>query len=763
MHKASDARSRLAEAMALQRQNNLDKARTIYQDILRDEPEYADALHWFGVLHYQQGQSTEAVKLIQRAIVLRPGEISYHIHLGNIFAGTNDLSGSEAAYHRALLIAPNNAEAHCNLGITLMRLDQWEKAETHLRSAIKSQPTMTPAIHQLAQLLQQRGQQQEAIQLLQESLYLDPRNAQTHVLLARIYASLGDAESSLRGFDQALKLNPNYAEAYLGAAEVLYQQEQYNFALQAASQALKSQQHLMTAQHLMVSILSQIPPGNHSPDLTQYLIMCFRAPSIDHQALAKVTANQLLHKYNLRNESSSAGFNLPMFISQIAHDELWLRFLANTINTDPTIETWLLAIRRVLLLERHTLPDAPKYYLPLMAALGLQAFANEYIFHITEAEKMLIDSMQEKIHPASTQDVLSNLPDLLSIAMYCPLWALLENVPLNIDNLVDQHPLVPELFQYTVLDIREEQLLRTSIESVAPEQDAISKAVRTQYEENPYPRWKTPPAPHPNSLRRIIESLPGFNAQIFPESAAELLIAGCGTGYEPIDISLMDNSLAITAVDLSTSSLAYALRMAKKLNVNRVQFLQGDILELHKLGKQFDILVSTGVLHHMADPQQGWQRLCEITKPGGVQRISLYSERARRHIVAARDAIAALRLASTPMDIRIFRKQILAATPDSAFADLQHSDDLYSMSGCRDLLFHTQEHRFDLRQIEKLLQQLGLTFIAMELQDASAQQRFQQLFPEKGAELDPGCWDIFEEKFPDTFAGMYQFWCQKIA
>ena len=61
------------------------------------------------------------------------------------------------------------------------------------------------------------------------------------------------------------------------------------------------------------------------------------------------------------------------------------------------------------------------------------------------------------------------------------------------------------------------------------------------------------------------------------------------------------------------------------------------IRRLEKEGdERFDLVESSGVLHHMEDPQEGWRILTGLVKPGGLMKIALYSEIARQDVVAAR-------------------------------------------------------------------------------------------------------------------------------
>ena len=71
-----------------------------------------------------------------------------------------------------------------------------------------------------------------------------------------------------------------------------------------------------------------------------------------------------------------------------------------------------------------------------------------------------------------------------------------------------------------------------------------------------------------------------------------------------------------------------------------------------------------------------------------------------------------------------------------------------------------QEHRFTLPKISCCLDELGLRFCGFEDPDIVA--KFKKSSGEKLDTFDLSLWHQFEEENPRTFAGMYQFWCQKL-
>jgi SAM-dependent methyltransferase len=171
------------------------------------------------------------------------------------------------------------------------------------------------------------------------------------------------------------------------------------------------------------------------------------------------------------------------------------------------------------------------------------------------------------------------------------------------------------------------------------------------------------------------------------------------------------------------------------------------------------VIESNGVLHHMAEPMRGWRILVSLLRPGGILHIGLYSALARQDIVAARTFIAEGGYRATFDDIRRCRETMMAASDGTPLKNLTKIGDFFSLSECRDLLFHVQEHQLFLPEIKRFLQEEGLLFLGFDIDDTVIA-KYRARFP--SAEVtDLDHWHIFETENPNTFSSMYQFFVQK--
>jgi ubiquinone/menaquinone biosynthesis C-methylase UbiE len=425
----------------------------------------------------------------------------------------------------------------------------------------------------------------------------------------------------------------------------------------------------------------------------------------------------------------------------------FLMGLRDIVVHTPLFEEFLTHIRKHLLQDhglwkKFTREEA----VTLASALAQYIFNTDYILDCSKEE---LDKVQSILLPDDAAAVAL-------FACYTPLSAL----P-NKEQLSEAFSSSPEMSSLIKTQITDVEALRTTAQSVIAITpiDELSSKVQEQYEEFPYPRWKSFSREYlqrgwERSARNVQVEGPLRGKKI------KILIAGCGTGQQALTYAAIFPDADILAVDLSRTSLAYAINKAEEFNIKNITFRQADILRLGELDCKFNYVISVGVIHHMKDPVAAAKILSGLLKRDGLMRLGLYSRMGRAAVVEAQRVIKKNACSSDTASMKNFRRKSPTLLEQSTLDDVIRFGDYYNLNTYRDLLFHVQEHTYDISGIEEMLAAAELEFISFFL-PSSVLNEYAKQYPDDPQQTSLANWHQFEEKRPATFRGMYIFWCRK--
>lgn len=490
-----------------------------------------------------------------------------------------------------------------------------------------------------------------------------------------------------------------------------------------------------------------------APAVEEALVRLLQADDVDTQALSGVLVSLIKAHPGFAQlaqadwADSGLHESLLIQVTDLFGWPLLRHALGYSILCDREVERVLTACRRLLLLHGPSAAEDVERFAPLV----LQADLSEYFWEESAAESAALAE-------PSARDGVTLLACAYRPAEENALKALFRD-------RAGLGPFGRLLYRRLVSEPAEERRRLAEISVVELSDDRVSQAVQAQYESNPYPRWTGVQRRAPRPLADVVRAFcPDLPDSALPQSAKpQILVAGCGTGAHAIKVASRYAGSRVTAIDLSRRALAYAEMKAAALKLGSIRFLQADILALEGWDRRFDLIECSGVLHHLADPLQGWRILTTLLSERGIMRIGLYSALGRRHILAMQ--ALARREETTPdlASIRHLRRTIeeKAAAGDESAAAVLSEVDFYSASGLRDLLLHVQEQQFSVEKLQVALDSLGLEFLAFEHPFADVPQAFEQRYGSAASKRDLAAWGALEAERPDSFRGMYQFWCRR--
>ena len=591
-------------------------------------------------------------------------------------------------------------------------------------------------------------------------------NAHAYHNLGTLRFIQGKLEEAVDLFHSAVKTEPEYHASYANLMRITHQNGDTGKALEYAVMAINADKENTAYKNEFFILLKNLNFTTFSPDIKKALTFCMEAKegNLDYDQITNAWVSlqkadpELAHIINLTTCKTFEDFE-KQFSKLHDYKGLLSRYLhlglQNTVVMDTSYENFLTHLRHLILKDLTTdnvIFD--KRHINLLAALAVYCFYTEYVFTITDKEKSLLTSLEDKL--SSQKDLEKSWLQFILLACYKP---------------VHQHPLAKQcqsvmqvektdkilgnFIKIVVEEPQTELKIKNDIKNITDIETQTSIAVQQQYEENPYPRWRY--LPHTDNTIRDIT-----NRHLGTEKL-NILVAGTGTGKEAALFSRLFPDARITAIDLSRTSLAYGIRQSEKYGLNNIDFAQANILALESaLEKEsFDIITSSGVIHHLKDPEEGLKVLLKLLKKDGLLQLGLYSEIARKAIVKAREEIARLNIKDSPEDIRNFRKNIANYLSKSQIQDITKFRDYFTLSMCRDLLFHVMEHRYTIDQLDDMFNRHNMEFLGFRENSKEILPQYRNMFPDDPDMLDLKNWETFEQKNPDAFRAMYQFWSKK--
>lgn len=501
-------------------------------------------------------------------------------------------------------------------------------------------------------------------------------------------------------------------------------------AMQLCGDALKMQPSNDALKQRYAYFIESLEVKNFDPEIKKSITLCLKYDALDHQKLAIMWASLLntAPLYAFLFDDTLEGQKYWRAIDTLLNDDFFIDGLRKLNPSNAAIEKALIRLRRTLLMASTDEGRLRTKHLPLLAALATHCFYNEYVWPETPDEKTIVDALTPS--------------DPITIALagtYRPLMEY-QDAPTWLD-VYNKGPLADTL-RAQVQNPLLERAIKTEIQSFSPIEQGTSQDVQAMYEENPYPRW------------RRVEAAP----HLYTDVALDWLTAGCGTGRPLTLVASTFPNARLTAIDLSRASMAYAIRKTREAGATHIDFRHGDILNVGALGKDFDFIESSGVLHHMKDPIEGWKRLLDCLRPGGRMQIGLYSAAARDVILKVRTYIKEKAYPPTQDGIRTLRQDMMALPDDHPLKPITKRRDFFTTSECRDLVFHIQEENYTIPEIAAILDRLGLAFLGFKLPPAT-QALYQQRFPTDPLMRNLDNWHRLEQENPLFFIGMYNFFC----
>jgi SAM-dependent methyltransferase len=241
---------------------------------------------------------------------------------------------------------------------------------------------------------------------------------------------------------------------------------------------------------------------------------------------------------------------------------------------------------------------------------------------------------------------------------------------------------------------------------------AAAARVEAFYEAHPYPpavddlegyarKWDQP--------RKRADSHLFWPSQPYRDDRS-ILVAGCGT-TQAAKLALRWPRAEVIGIDFSAASVAFAEGLKRRYGLDNLQLRRLPVERAAELGRTFDLVVCTGVLHHLPDPLGGLRALREVIAAQGALQLMVYAPYGRTGIYLIQDYCRRLGIKPTASEVLDLIVSLRALPPDHPLVPvLRKSQDLMTREGLADALLNPQDRSYSVPELLDLLGGAGLRF-----------------------------------------------------
>ena len=648
------------------------------------------------------------------------------------------------AYFEAAKSVDNNQAKH-----TL------KNAKDCVQDAILLNPFDGDSLNLLARIELESGHLKDALEYIDRAINLEKENGGYWYSYGHIALASQDLEQAETAFKKAILYAPKETRAEVNLAFTLFESGKVLDAFQHYRELAKTQGQDKHIRQGLLNCASQLHADYYDAELEQDLLVYLQWENVNRDQLAQLTCSLLEFKFGISKDGCVAEFN------DIATCPLFLSALKHTIIKSELLERLIITLRHELLSYASDKGLLSNEFIPLCLSICFYSWRNEFILPCTDAEKNMVSVIKNMISQSlntagCTPIDLSGA--LLLVAMF-DYWDTIKNANILLSFNEDSWPHITYGLKQ-LLDKRQKRH-QYKFDSITEIPEVDQHNVKAQYERFPYPQWEnldvTSPTEYGLALRNQYPhaNLPNF----IHSNKLNILVAGCGTGRHAINAACYFKNVNLLALDICKNSLAYAKFKSDEFNIRNIEFKLADITKLGSINK-FDIIECSGVLHHIKHHKKALSNLLNNLKPNGLIKISLYSERARKSVIAIRDIFKRNDMSLNEDKIRVARQAIMQSNGFENKAGITQSNDFYSMSGTVDLLFHQYEKRFTPLTLKSLCKEHNLEWLGFSNLNRETRQQFMKFHGSKYNFGDLCQWEDFEKVYPETFSSMFQFYCQ---
>ena len=189
----------------------------------------------------------------------------------------------------------------------------------------------------------------------------------------------------------------------------------------------------------------------------------------------------------------------------------------------------------------------------------------------------------------------------------------------------------------------------------------------------------------------------------------DVLIAGCGT-WQAARYALGHPAARVVGIDVAANSLEHTEALKQKYNLTNLETRQLAIENVADLDCRFDLIVCTGVLHHLVDPDAGLRTLASVMKDDGAMYLMVYAPYGRAGVYMLQEYCRRLGVGTSKEEITDLIATLRMVPEHHPLLAVQGGSREFNVNALADALLNPRDRCYSVAQVFDFLERNDLRF-----------------------------------------------------
>jgi len=231
----------LNEAELYYKKGNYEKAREVFKEVIRSNPDFARAHYSLGLVYRELERYNESIAAFEQALLIDSEDVQTCYSLGITYELVGEYQKAIDNFEKAVQLQSDYGKAFYHLGMNYRKMEKYPEAVENLKKAVNFLPDSADKIFYNIGMIYRKieNNEDDAIESFKKATQKNPQHADAFFYLGWLSNKKRDYEKTIEAYQEVIRIKPDYTHIYYNLGWAYGELKKYQEAVDAFREAVK--------------------------------------------------------------------------------------------------------------------------------------------------------------------------------------------------------------------------------------------------------------------------------------------------------------------------------------------------------------------------------------------------------------------------------------------------------------------------------------------------------------------------------------------